>query len=122
MTCPAPNRPPRRPPPEHGAHGEPTARQLEVLAFVHLHQVAFERAPSTHELCARFGWASTNSSADYLQRLAGHGLLTRTPGIARGLRLTAAGRAAAQDYLRTHLLSPLLSAVANTAVQEGATP
>ncbi|UAW08014.1 hypothetical protein [Myxococcus phage Mx4 ts27htf-1hrm-1] len=116
MTCPAPRRP-LRPPPEPGAHGEPTARQLEVLSFVHLHQVAFERAPSTHELCERFGWASTNAPADYLKRLARHGLLTRTPGIARGLRLTAAGKSAAQEYLRTHRLELR----ATPAVHEGAT-
>lgn len=114
MTCPAPSRPPRRPPPEHGSfNAGPTSRQLEVLAFVHLHQVAFERAPSTHELCARFGWRSTNSPADYLQRLAAWGLVTRTPGIARGLRLTADGKAAAQQYLRTHAAEVLSTAVTN---------
>ncbi|GEL75174.1 hypothetical protein [Myxococcus virescens] len=115
MTCPAPI---RRPPPEPGPHGEPTGRQLEVLAYVHLHQLAFRRAPSTYEFCVRFGWSSTGAPADYLMRLAAHGLLESPPRIAHGLPLTASGKAAATEYLRTHRLELR----GTPAVNKGATP
>ncbi|NOJ96677.1 hypothetical protein HMI51_27535 [Corallococcus coralloides] len=92
-----------RPPPENGpSGGAPTQRQLEVLAYVHAYKEEHERAPTARELCERFGWTSTNAAHDYFGRLEQLRLLTREAKVARSLRLTASGKAVANEYLSKH--------------------
>jgi len=92
-----------RPPPESGPAGsEPTARQLQVLAYVHSHREARGYAPTLRDICKRFGFVSTNGANDFLERLEERRLLVRTPNVARSLRPTESGKAAAEAWLREH--------------------
>lgn len=57
-----------------------TARQLEVLRLI--------------ADAVAIGHTTTNGVHDHLRALERKGLLQRTPGLARGLRITDAGRSA----------------------------
>ena len=68
---------------------EITPRQREVLDFIR----AFSRdrgfAPSHAEIAAGLGLRSVNAASQHVRLLVKKGALTRTPGVARSLRLTA---------------------------------
>jgi len=90
-----------RPPPESGpVGGVPTARQLEVLAFISDFKDEHDMAPTLREICERFDFSSTNGANDFLVRLERGRLLTRKKAKARSLRLTESGKAAVAEYHR----------------------
>jgi SOS-response transcriptional repressor LexA len=72
----------------------PTFAQTKVLRF--MHELACERGyPATvRELCAYFGWSSTNAAASHLGFLEAKGLITRALGAkSRTTVLTEEGKA-----------------------------
>lgn len=69
----------------------PTGRQLEVLRAVHRSLVERGLPPTLQELCAAFGWSSTNAAGCHVQSLRAKGLLEGDHMTARALRLTEAG-------------------------------
>lgn len=70
-----------------------TTRQLEVLRLI-ADAVATGLPPTVRELGGMLGHITTNGVHDHLRALERKGLLQRTPGLARGLRITGAGREA----------------------------
>jgi SOS-response transcriptional repressor LexA len=72
----------------------PTARALEVLAWIDAYCVRHGYSPTVRDICTAFKWSSPNTAALHLDRLQIRGLVEAVPGTARTLRVTPAGRAA----------------------------
>lgn len=70
----------------------PTARQIEVLAFIDEHTSASGYPPTLREIGARFGIRSTNGVNDHLLSLQRKGLIERDDHQARSVRVSPAGR------------------------------
>jgi SOS-response transcriptional repressor LexA len=66
----------------------PTDRQAEVLRAISEHFLEHGYGISHRGLCARFGWASTNSSNDHIKALERKGFIERDALVARCFRLT----------------------------------
>ncbi|WFG54154.1 SOS-response repressor and protease [Myxococcus phage Mx9] len=98
MTCPAPRRNNRGMPPS--SERVVTPRQAEVLAFVVTYSDKHGYSPATADLCAHFGWKSTNACQDMLTRLQDMHLLTRAPKVIRSLVVTESGREAVAEWRR----------------------
>lgn len=64
-----------------------TPRQAEILAFLRAYRAAHGFPPTTREIRDHFGMRSPNSPYVHLRKLQDKGLLTLTPGAARGIRL-----------------------------------
>lgn len=73
-----------------------TRRQRRVLRAVLDHTLRHAVPPTLREVCAAFGWASTNSAMCHVKALIRKGYLTHTPGRALNYRL-AGVRAAVDD-------------------------
>lgn len=54
-----------------------TERQREVYAFILTFRAEHGVVPSIREMCAAFGWRSTNAAADKLDALERRGLIRR---------------------------------------------
>ena len=74
----------------------PTLRQQEVLVAMYDFELEHGYPPSTREMCARFGWVSTNAYGDHLGRMQIKGLVKVSPLKSRGASLTKLGRAIAK--------------------------
>lgn len=77
-----------------GRQSNPSARQLEILAFIVRHVDERGFPPTIREIGRRFGVESTSVVAFNLNRLAAFGLVARDTLISRGLSVTPAGRLA----------------------------
>jgi repressor LexA len=73
-----------------------TVRQKQVLACVRDSLEQKGRPPACREIMASCGLATPSTVAHHVARLEKAGYLVREPRIARGLRLTARGEAAAR--------------------------
>lgn len=71
---------------------ELSRKQETWLVFVSDFTARAGWAPSTREMCARFGWASTNAAAYAFSTLCRKGVLERKPKEARALRVTDEGK------------------------------
>lgn len=78
----------------------PTARALEVLAWIHAYQADRGYAPKIREVCDAFGWSSPNAAALHIARLERRGLLDRVPFQSRTMQVTEAGRQALAEVAR----------------------
>lgn len=69
----------------------PTDRQLAILRF----HVAFQREhgfpPTARETASHFGWAGPGTADQHLGRLVTKGLVVRSGGLSRGVKLTPLG-------------------------------
>lgn len=72
-----------------------TARQLQVLRLLATAERDHEPCPTIRELAVALGVRATNAVTDHLNALERRGLLTRSDGKSRSIRITEAGRAAA---------------------------
>lgn len=72
----------------------PTDRQLTIVAFWCAFTDDKGYPPAQREVCAHFGWTSTNSVACHLRACIRKGLLARPGGwmVSRGVIATALGR------------------------------
>lgn len=68
---------------------EPTARQMDVLLFIHKKAVC----PSMREIAKHLGVTSNNGVNDHIQGLKARGLIENQEGVARSTRVTDAGLA-----------------------------
>lgn len=73
---------------------ELTKRQLRVLKFIRDFCMKRGYAPTIREITAGLDYGSTNSPRQFLTRFRERGLVVSAPGLARTLRLTAAGHEA----------------------------
>jgi repressor LexA len=71
----------------------PTARGVELLAWIQAYCDTHGFSPTVREMCSAFAWASPNACQCHLQRLGRCGLLEIRPGRSRTVRVTPAGRA-----------------------------
>ncbi len=67
---------------------QPTARQLDIAAFLESEVRESGIMPTHREIAERFGFASQNSVRSHLKLMEKKGMLARLPGKARGLRLS----------------------------------
>lgn len=72
-----------------------TDRQAEVLAFVQAQLRAVGRPPTLDEICAHFGFSSTNAASEHLRLIQQKGYLKREFGKSRAIRI--AGSAVRRD-------------------------
>jgi repressor LexA len=72
----------------------PTARGLDVLAWLDAYCGRHGYSPTIREICTAFAWASPNTAAQHLERLEARGLVEAVPLAPRTLRVTEAGRQA----------------------------
>lgn len=79
------------PPRRHPVTGRPltplTPRQRDVLAFVVEHIERAGYPPTVREIARHFGFRSTRTAGEHLDKLAIKGALAITPGVARGIRV-----------------------------------
>lgn len=68
-----------------------TPRQYEILAFIERFTEGHGFPPSLRDIGAAFGITSTNGVSEHLDALEARGAIARTPGIARGIRVTRRG-------------------------------
>lgn len=69
----------------------PTARQLDVLRFVHDFTTERGHPPALREIGKHFGWVSTNGPNDHLRALERKGYIVRYDYLTRSVRVTAEG-------------------------------
>jgi SOS-response transcriptional repressor LexA len=75
-----------------------TERQSQILAYTARFRKACGYSPSIREVGLAFGINSLRGVTVHLDALERKGYVRRIPGVARGLVLTASGRAAATAY------------------------
>ncbi len=85
----------------------PTASQRRVLEYLLHRERDGEFPPTYREIAAALGWRAAGTVRDHVRALSGNGLLVRSR-LARGLRLTDAGREAGRG---DHPAHPPLQAV-----------
>jgi len=73
-----------------------TGDQPAVLSFIARHMRETGGAPSFQEIADALGYASVSTAYFRVRHLEAAGLVTRIPLLSRSIRLTDAGRAAAQ--------------------------
>ncbi len=71
------------------------ASQARALDYLRRYFALHERAPAEHEICAALQMTPPTTH-DAILALEKKGLISRTPGVARSIRLTEAGKAAAR--------------------------
>jgi repressor LexA len=73
---------------------ELTDRQAAILAFIHAHAEREGVPPTLQEIAAAFGFRQPCAAHKHVRRLELAGYLSVRPNAARGIRLSATGRAA----------------------------
>lgn len=68
----------------------PTARQLEILAYMRVYTAKHGLPPSMREIATALGMTSTNAVSDHLKSMHRKGMVTHAPGRARAYGVTAA--------------------------------
>jgi repressor LexA len=66
-----------------------TSRQIEILELIEQAVANTGFPPTRAEIAQELGFASANAAADHLRALEKKGYITMTPGVSRGIRLTA---------------------------------
>ena len=66
---------------------ELTDTQRQVLDFIRQCLDANGFPPTMREICSWFGWHSTNSAFEILERIKRAGAVELSPGLARGIRV-----------------------------------
>lgn len=69
---------------------QPTTKQLLVLAYIRRHIAEKGYPPTRAEIGKHFGFKSDNSPESHLRALEAKGLISITPGVARGIRVVEA--------------------------------
>lgn len=64
-----------------------TAKQMEILRFIEAEIAQTGRAPTYRDIAKHCGGLAVGTAQDHVQALLRKGLLARSPGVARGLRL-----------------------------------
>lgn len=75
---------------------ELTDRQAAILAFIRSHTESEGVPPTLQEIAAAFGFRQACAAHKHVRRLEQAGYLSVRPNAARGIRLSAIGRAATQ--------------------------
>lgn len=75
----------------HAGYVCPSRRDVDVLTALRTYALAHGMAPSMRELAALTGLRSTSAVAHHIHRLTIAGLVERTPGCARSIRVTPKG-------------------------------
>lgn len=66
-----------------------TERQEQVLSYIE-DRILDGLPPTRLELCAHFGWRSTQAAEEHLHALVRKGRITLLPAVSRGIKLVRA--------------------------------
>lgn len=66
-----------KPPGRRAPDGQPTARNLDVLAFMRQFFAENDQLPPVATVCKHFGWRSLQAGQDHVDALLRHGLIER---------------------------------------------
>ena len=70
----------------------PTARALEVLAWIDAYCVRHGYSPTVRDICTAFKWSSTSAATGHIGRLVTRDLVEYQRYMSRTIRLTDHGR------------------------------
>jgi repressor LexA len=96
-----------------------TARQQQILDFLHQYQAAHGLPPTILEIAAAFGLASPNGVAQHLKALARKGVLELKPQQSRGIRLRSPPTEAETDAAGLLTLPVLGRVAAGAPIEPG---
>lgn len=95
-----------------------TSRQAEVFAFLEERQTATGFMPTLEEICAKFGFKSTNAARQHLRLIQNKGKLERLKGKPRAIRLLESDALPLPDMVKVPLLGRIPAGPLRTAVEE----
>jgi len=95
-----------------------TPRQTEVFAFLEERHLVSGFMPSLEEICAKFGFKSTNSARQHLRLIGKKGRLERLKGKPRAIRLTPNDALPPPNMVKVPLLGRIPAGPLRTAVEE----
>jgi len=95
-----------------------THRQSEIYSFIQECQRREGVIPTLKEICKRFGFKSINAAREHLRLIERKGLLHRSPGQARAIKLAVRLPDAAEDTLAVPLLGRIAAGQPSLALEE----
>ena len=95
-----------------------TDRQAEVLAFVQARLRAVGMPPTLDEICAHFGFSSTNAASEHLRLIQQKGYLKREFGKPRAIRVTGSSGRRVADVVRVPLLGRIPAGEPSLATEQ----
>ena len=93
-----------------------TQRQSQIYSFIQECQRKDGVIPTLKEICKRFGFKSINSAREHLRLIERKGLLFRSPGQPRAIKLAI--RLPAEDTLAVPLLGRIAAGQPSLALEE----
>jgi repressor LexA len=95
-----------------------TKRQSEIYSFVQECQRKDGINPTLKEICKRFGFKSINAAREHLRLIERKGLLLRSPGQPRAIKLAIRLPEVAEDTLAVPLLGRIAAGQPSLALEE----
>jgi repressor LexA len=95
-----------------------TKRQGEIYSFIQECQRTEGVTPTLKEICKRFGFKSANAAREHLRLIERKGLLLRSPGQARAIKLAIRLPEMAEDTLAVPLLGRIAAGQPSPALEE----
>ncbi|MCL2000847.1 MAG: transcriptional repressor LexA [Planctomycetes bacterium] len=96
----------------------PTPTQKRVLDFIREFMAGSERAPTEREIAKHFHWKSKYAARQNIGALVRKGLLERTPGVARGMRVVRRMASHAIELRAVPLLGAVPAGIPIEAVED----
>ncbi len=100
------------------ANNRLTKRQSEIYAFIQECQRREGIVPTLKEICKRFGFRSINAAREHLRLIERKGLLHRSPGQPRAIKLAVRLPAVGEDTLAVPLLGRISAGQPSLALEE----
>lgn len=95
-----------------------TKRQSEIYSFIQECQRREGVVPTLKEICKQFGFKSINAAREHLRLIERKGLLHRSPGQPRAIKLTVRLPEVAEDTLAVPLLGRIAAGQPSLALEE----
>jgi repressor LexA len=95
-----------------------TKRQAEIYSFIQECQRGDGVIPTLQEICKRFGFRSINAAREHLRLIERKGLLQRTPGQPRAIKLAVRLPEVAKDTSPVPLLGRIAAGQPSLALEE----
>jgi repressor LexA len=97
---------------------ELTKRQEEIYSFIQECQRKEGVTPTLKEICKRFGFKSANAAREHLRLIERKGLLVRSPGQPRAIKLAIRLPEVVEDTLAVPLLGRIAAGQPSLALEE----
>jgi repressor LexA len=95
-----------------------TKRQADIYSFIQESQRKEGVTPTLKEICKRFGFKSPNAAREHLRLIERKGLLLRSPGQPRAIKLAIRLPEVAEDTLAVPLLGRIAAGQPSPALEE----